>query len=77
MSLDGWRNPVVNRVLFISRIGRVPASLSVVDPQGEYHHVKSLFVADGSLFPTSIGGPPRIPIYTFGRRVVRCIRASL
>ncbi|HWL85247.1 MAG TPA: GMC oxidoreductase, partial [Polyangiaceae bacterium] len=36
---------------------------SVVGPTGEHHQVRGLFVADGSLFPTSIGGPPQIGIY--------------
>jgi choline dehydrogenase-like flavoprotein len=50
---------------------------SVVDPRGEHHQVDDLFVADGSLFPTSIGGPPQLPIYTFGRRVGRSIAESV
>lgn len=50
---------------------------SVVNSHGAHHQVRGLFVADGSLFPTSIGGPPQIPIYTFGRRVARALRASL
>ncbi|MBA2664642.1 MAG: GMC family oxidoreductase [Bradymonadaceae bacterium] len=50
---------------------------SVVDSRGEHHQVKGLFVADGSLFPTSIGGPPQIPIYTFGRLVARHVLDSL
>lgn len=39
------------------------ARRAVVDSTGEHHHVRGLFVADGSLFPTSIGGPPQIGIY--------------
>jgi len=38
---------------------------SVVSSTGEHHQVKGLFVADGSLFPTSLGGPPQISIYAF------------
>ena len=49
---------------------------SVVDPQGMHHHVQNLWVADGSLFPTSIGGPPQVSIYTFARRVARAIAAA-
>jgi len=49
---------------------------SVVDPRGAHHHVDGLYVADGSLFPTSMGGPPQIPIYTMGRRVARAIRGG-
>ena len=50
---------------------------SVVDPQGAHHQVRALWVADGSLFPTSIGGPPQIPIYTFGRHVARHVAHAL
>jgi len=45
------------------RMGGDPKT-SVVTPEGEHHQVKGLFVADGSLYPTSIGGPPQIGIYT-------------
>jgi choline dehydrogenase-like flavoprotein len=38
---------------------------SVVRSTGEHHQVQGLFVADGSLFPTSLGGPPQIGIYGF------------
>jgi choline dehydrogenase-like flavoprotein len=38
---------------------------SVTSSRGEHHQVKGLFVADGSLFPTSIGVPPQISIYAF------------
>jgi choline dehydrogenase-like flavoprotein len=46
------------------RLGDDPR-VSVVDSTGEHHQVKGLFVADGSLFPTSLGGPPQISIYAF------------
>lgn len=57
-------------------MGREPAA-SVVDARGEHHHVRGLYVADGSLFPTSVGGPPQLPIYALGRRVGRAVSASL
>ncbi len=41
------------------------AKTSVVRSTGEHHQVRGLFVADGSLFPTSIGTPPQISIYAF------------
>lgn len=44
------------------RMGEDPKR-SVVDSTGEHHQVRGLFVSDGSLFPTSIGGPPQIGIY--------------
>lgn len=46
------------------RMGDDPRT-AVVDSTGEHHYVKGLFVADGSLFPTSLGGPPQISIYSF------------
>ncbi len=46
------------------RMGEDPL-VSVVRSTGEHHQVRGLFVADGSLFPTSIGGPPQISIYAF------------
>lgn len=57
-------------------MGEDPRS-SVVSSHGAHHQVRGLYVADGSLFPTSIGGPPQIPIYTFGRRVARALLAGL
>jgi choline dehydrogenase-like flavoprotein len=46
------------------RMGDDPKA-SVVSSVGEHHHVPGVFVADGSLFPTSIGVPPQISIYAF------------
>jgi choline dehydrogenase-like flavoprotein len=46
------------------RMGEDPKR-SVVRSTGEHHQVRGLFVADGSLFPTSIGVPPQISIYAF------------
>lgn len=53
------------------------AKTSVVSREGRHHHLNNLWVADGSLFPTSTGGPPQIGIYTFGHRVGRAVAASL
>jgi choline dehydrogenase-like flavoprotein len=46
------------------RMGDDPRA-SVVRSTGEHHQLRGLFVADGSLFPTSLGGPPQISIYAF------------
>jgi choline dehydrogenase-like flavoprotein len=46
------------------RMGEDPRR-AVVSSRGEHHQLKGLFVADGSLFPTSLGGPPQISIYAF------------
>ncbi len=50
------------------RMGEDPR-VSVVSSRGEHHQLKGLFVADGSLFPTSLGGPPQISIYAFALHV--------
>ena len=42
---------------------------SVVDPNGKVHGYGNLYVADASLFRTSIGVPPQITTYAFGSRV--------
>jgi choline dehydrogenase-like flavoprotein len=62
-------------------MGTLPMAASpehgVTDGRGAWHGVKGLYVADGSLFPTSLGGPPQITIYTVGRRVARSILEDL
>lgn len=52
------------------RMGRDPR-VSVVSSTGEHHHVRGLFVADGSLFPTSLGGPPQLTIYALSHHLSR------
>jgi len=49
----------------------------VVDSRGEHHAVKGLFVCDGSVFPTSIGVPPQISIYTVARHVAQFVPEAL
>ncbi|MEZ4227298.1 MAG: GMC family oxidoreductase [Polyangiaceae bacterium] len=44
---------------------------AVVDSRGQHHQVRGLYVVDGSVFPTSIGGPPQIPIYTLSKHLCR------
>jgi choline dehydrogenase-like flavoprotein len=39
--------------------------------RGEHHFVRGLFALDGSLFPTSLGVPPQISIYSFARHLSR------
>jgi choline dehydrogenase-like flavoprotein len=53
------------------------ARRAAVDPKGRSHQLRGLYVADGSVFPTSLGGPPQISIYTVGRRVARAIVEDL
>lgn len=40
-----------------------------VGSDGKHHHLENLWVADGSLFPSSIGVPPQLSIYAMGRHV--------
>jgi choline dehydrogenase-like flavoprotein len=42
---------------------------SVTSPQGRYHHLENLSIADTSLFPTSIGVPPQLSTYALGQWV--------
>lgn len=50
---------------------------AVVKSTAEHHQVEGLFVLDGSLFPTSIGGPPQIGIYTLARHLSRFVAQRL
>ena len=50
------------------RFGEDPRT-SVVRSTGEHHQLRGLFVADGSLFPTSIPGPPQISIYALAHHL--------
>lgn len=43
--------------------------ISAVDSTGKYLHTEGLWVADGSLFPTSIGVAPQLSIYSMGLHV--------
>ena len=45
--------------------------VAAVDSRGKHHHVEGLWVADGSLFPGSIGVPPQLSIYALGLHVAR------
>ena len=49
---------------------------SVVNSYGEAHAVKGLFVADASLFPTSIGVPPMLTIAAMADRIARRLAAN-
>ncbi|MFT3767085.1 MAG: GMC family oxidoreductase [Minicystis sp.] len=48
-------------------------SVAAVDSEGRHHHLRGLWIADGSLFPTSIGVPPQLSIYALGLHVGRAI----
>ena len=50
---------------------------SPLDPRGRHRGAKGLWVADGSVFPTSIGVPPQLNIYTFARRIAGFVADEL
>ncbi|AKT37462.1 GMC family oxidoreductase N-terminal domain-containing protein [Chondromyces crocatus] len=56
-------------------MGDDPA-VAAVSSEGKHHHVEGLWVADGSLFPTSIGVPPQMSIYALGLHVGRALARS-
>lgn len=48
-----------------------------VDSSGRHHGWAGLWVADGSLYPSSIGGPPQLGIYALGLHVGRSVARAL
>ena len=40
---------------------------SVVDARGRHHELENLWIADGSVFPTSLGVNPQISVYAHAR----------
>ena len=57
------------------RMGSDPCR-AVVNSYGEAHAVKGLFVADASLFPSSIGIPPMLTIAAMADRIARRLAAN-
>lgn len=49
---------------------------AAVDSSGRFRHIKGLWIADGSLFPTSIGVPPQLSIYAMGLHVGKNIATN-
>jgi choline dehydrogenase-like flavoprotein len=65
--------PLVTPVVSAHVMGGCPMGPDVrraaVDRGGRYHHLANLFVADGSLFPTSIGANPQLSIYAIAAKL--------
>lgn len=59
-----------------ARMGLEP-SKACIQPTGESFDVQNLFVADGSLFPTSIGVNSQLPIMTVATKIAWGIRDRL
>ncbi|MGH7819620.1 MAG: GMC family oxidoreductase N-terminal domain-containing protein, partial [Candidatus Binatia bacterium] len=73
------RGIVANDPLFLSfhpqgtlRMGG-DSRRSIVSPEGEAHAVRGLFVADASVFPTSVAVPPQVSVMAFARRTAKGI----
>jgi len=56
-------------------MGREPKA-SMVDSYGASHQVKGLYVADASVFPTSVAVPPQITVMALASRTARRIAAA-
>jgi choline dehydrogenase-like flavoprotein len=54
------------------RMGLDPQT-SVVNPSGETHALKNLYLLDGSIFPTSLGVNPSITIFALATRMARAL----
>jgi choline dehydrogenase-like flavoprotein len=48
----------------------------VANLAGRHHHLENLWLADGSIFPTSVGANPQLTIYSFASRIARGIAAA-
>jgi choline dehydrogenase-like flavoprotein len=73
--------PLYTRVVSAHVMGGAPfgtdTATSVVDVDGRHHHLRNLYVCDGSLFPTSIGANPQLSIYGFAARIASGLAESL
>jgi choline dehydrogenase-like flavoprotein len=65
--------PLVTPIVSAHVMGGCPlgpdAKHAAVDTGGRYHHLANLYVADGSLFPTSIGANPQLSIYAIAAKL--------
>ncbi|HEY5862383.1 MAG TPA: GMC family oxidoreductase, partial [Casimicrobiaceae bacterium] len=73
--------PLYTRVFSAHVMGGAPfgsdPARSVVGVDGRHHHLRNLYVCDGSLFPTSIGANPQLSIYAFAARIAAGLAESL
>lgn len=69
--------PGLTDITAVHPMGSVPMgddpAVAAVDSEGRHHHLAGLWIADGSLFPSSIGVPPQLSIYAMGLHVGRAI----
>jgi choline dehydrogenase-like flavoprotein len=73
--------PLYTRVVSAHVMGGAPLgpdpARSVVGVDGRHHHLRNLYVCDGSMFPTSIGANPQLSIYAFAARIASGLAGSL
>ena len=50
---------------------------SVVDLDGRYHQLSNLSIIDGSIFPTSVGANPSLPIYAMATKLSKALSKQL
>jgi len=50
------------------------AASSVVDPEGQCWELPGLYIADGSILPTSLGVNPQLSIMTMATRIAWRLR---
>jgi choline dehydrogenase-like flavoprotein len=67
ISAHGYR-PLDPLLTAVHPMGTLPLG-QVVDERGRWRGVERLWVADGSLFPTSLGGPPQLTIYAAAHKI--------
>jgi choline dehydrogenase-like flavoprotein len=67
ISAHGYR-PLDPLLTAVHPMGTLPLG-QVVDERGGWRGVGKLWVADGSLFPTSLGGPPQLTIYAAAHKI--------
>jgi choline dehydrogenase-like flavoprotein len=67
ISAHGYR-PLDPLLTAVHPMGTLPLG-QVVDEKGGWRGVEKLWVSDGSLFPTSLGGPPQLTIYAAAHKV--------
>jgi choline dehydrogenase-like flavoprotein len=67
----------VDDVLIDPVPGLVRQLVDVHFARGQHHFVRGLYVADGGVFPSSIGGPPQLTIYTAGMKIGRHVAEDL
>ena len=77
---EGPRSPAAFTSVFTHmfgtcRMGSAPSS-SVVAPDFRHHHALGLYVADSSVFPTSLGVNPQIPIMAMATLCARRVLAA-